>query len=489
MHYLPVIVTFATYFLMILAIGYIASRYTNNLSDYVLGGRSLSGPIAALGAGASDMSGWLLLGLPGAVFSMGLNQIWLPVGLSIGAYINWLLIAKRLRIYTEVANDSLTIPAYLEHRFHDNTAILRSVTGIVILIFFTIYASAGFVGGALLFQSTFDISYEHALWISALFLVLYTSIGGFLAVNWVDFLQGTLMLFALIIVPSMVIFELGGWHHTLHSAQQLNTHLTQAFRGLNTIGIISLLAWGLGYFGQPHILVRFMAAKSTQVLPMARRICMNWMVLSLAGSIMTGFVGIAYYNDASLNQPETVFLSLATDLFNPWVAGILLAAVLSAIMSTIAAQLLASSSALTADFYHRFFRKHASQKELVSVSRLTVWLIALVAILLARNPESRVLTLVSHAWAGLGASFGPIIVVSLFWRNATRDGAIAGIISGAISIFLFQYLQRFGGIFAIYEIVPAFFIGTMMIIIVSKRSTPANAVLTDFDKVKAHLHQ
>lgn len=489
MHYQPIIITYAIYFLIISAVGFVASRVTRNLSDYILGGRHLSGPIAALGAGASDMSGWLLLGLPGLIYVAGLGEIWMPVGLAVGAYLNWIFVAKRLRVYTEISNNSLTIPAYFDNRFRDESGILRTVTACVVLLFFLFYASSGFVGCAVLFQTTFHMPYTQALLISATFLVLYTCVGGFLAVSWVDFLQGTLMLFALLLVPIIAVYELGGWQEFHTALVQFPTFekITQLFSNSN-IHILSLLAWGMGYFGQPHILVRFMAARSMNVLPLARRICMGWMILSLIGAIATGFIGILFFSNAPLADPETVFISLVESLFHPWLIGILLAAVLSAIMSTIAAQLLASSSALTEDIYHKFFRRRAKSRELLLISRLSVLLIAAVAIYLASNPDSSILNLVSYAWAGLGASFGPVILFSLYWRRMTRNGAVAGIVAGAFGVIVWNLLSKLGGIFTFYEIVPGFILGSLAIVLVSLLDKkPSEVLLHEFDKVSRTL--
>lgn len=311
------------------------------------------------------------------------------------------------------------------------------------------------------------MTYETALWSGAIFLVLYTSIGGFLAVNWVDFLQGSLMLFALLAVPVITVMNLGGFESTWHTAAQLKHGYTDLFANSTGIGIASLMAWGLGYFGQPHILVRFMAVKSIRVLPLARAICMSWMVVCLIGAIATGFAGFVFFAQNPLHEPASVFVVLAEKLFPHWLTGILLAAVLSAVMSTIAAQLLASSSSLTEDIYHRFFRKTGSQKELVFVSRLTVLLVALTAVFIAYNPKNSILELVSYAWAGLGASFGPVILLSLFWKRMTRNGAVAGILAGALGVIAWKLLQSLGGIFELYEILPAFIFSCVAIVIVS----------------------
>lgn len=480
------IIVLSIYFLIIFIICYYANKRTQDLSDYVLGHRSLSPPIVALGAGASDMSGWLLLALPGAVFIHGLNQIWMPVGLLIGAYLNWRLVSPRLRAYTEVANNALTIPAYFDNRFHDKTRILRIVTAGAVLIFFTVYVAAGFVSGALLFESAFNLSYHNALWISAVFVIAYTAFGGFLAISWIDFFQGSLMFFALIITPLYALHHMGGWHVTLHKLLPFGTTYFQPFHHISMVAFLSLVGWGLGYFGQPHILVRFMAIRSVKGLLSARRICMTWMFISLLGAIMTGIVGHAYFNHGLL-RPEGDFIQLSEQLFVPWIAGILLAALLSAIMSTSSAQLLISSSALVEDVYHRFLRRNkASQAELVLMSRITVAIIALISLVLAYNPKSTILGLVQYAWGGLGSAFGPVIIISLFWRRITRLGAITGIVVGAMTAIIWKsVLSHYGGIFAMYEVIPGFIVASMAIVVVSLLDKePSQQIQNEFEKAK-----
>ena len=471
---IPILTTFVAYLLIVLMIGVYASKRNKNLSDFMLGGRSLNGAFVALGAGASDMSGWLLLGLPGAAYAMGIEQIWLPIGLAIGAFLNWHYVSGRLRVYTEIAGDSLTVPSFLQNRFRDTSRILSLATSIVILIFFTIYAAAGFVSGGLLFSAFSYITYDHALIISAVFIMSYTCIGGFLAVNWTDFFQGTLMFIALIILPVTTVISLGGWGTSLDLASAVNSIHLDAFGNMSIIGVISLLAWGLGYFGQPHILVRFMSAKSHRELPKAKLICMSWMIIALYGAVFTGLFGAAYFIHDPLAKPETVLLKLATTLFNPWVTGFFLAAVLSAIMSTIAAQLLVSSSALTEDFYHRFIRRNARPRELIWVSRATILLIASIALILASNPSGTVLHIVGYAWAGMGASFGPLILLSLFWPQITRNGALAGILVGTITVLVWKQFGYLGGIFTLYEIVPGFLLGSIAIIATSLLGKPVS---------------
>jgi sodium/proline symporter len=427
------------------------------------------------------MSDWLLLGLPGAMYAAGMNQIWIGIGLVIGAYLNWQFIARRLRIYTEVAQDSLTIPDYLDNRFRDRSKVLRMIAAIVILLFFTFYVSAGMVAGAVLFEQTFGLDYQVALWVGAIVIVSYTFLGGFMAVCWTDFVQGILMFLALIVVPIVAITELGGWGEVTARVGEMNPTYNDIFTDMTALGIISLVAWGFGYFGQPHILVRFMAVRSSNDIPTARLICMVWMVFGLYGAIFTGYAGIAYFAEQPLENPETVFIQFCQVLFNPFVSGFLLAAILAAVMSTIDSQLLVCSSALTEDLYKGFIRRNAGDHELVQVGRLSVVGVALLATLLAFDPESQVLGLVSYAWAGFGAAFGPVIILSLFWRRMTRNGAAAGLIAGAVMVVVWKQLE--GGWFDLYEILPGFLVCGLAVIIVSLMDRePETAVLADFDR-------
>lgn len=483
-----VLVTFIIYLVGMLGIGIAAYKMTSDLSDYVLGGRRLGPGVAALSAGASDMSSWLLLGLPGAVYaSGGMNQIWIAVGLAIGAYLNWQFVAKRLRSYTEVANDSITIPDFFENRFKDGSKLLRVISALVILLFFTFYTSSGMVGGAKLFEASFGLSYTQALWIGAIVIISYTFLGGFLAVSWTDFIQGILMFLALIIVPIVAVNKLGGWGETVNSVGEIDPIYLDAFSGMSALAIISLLAWGLGYFGQPHILTRFMALRSKKDVPKARMIGTVWMVFALFGAIFTGFAGIAYFADAPIADGEQVFIMFTQVLFDPWVSGILLAAILAAIMSTIDSQLLVSSSAVAEDFYKAILRKEASEKELVWVGRISVAAIALIAILLASNPDSSVLDLVSYAWAGFGAAFGPVIILSLFWKRMNRWGALAGMIVGAVTVVVWKQLTTSGAIsFSLYEIVPGFILAWIAVLVVSLATgAPSKEIEEEFEQAKA----
>ena len=415
----PTAITFTSYMILMVILGFVAWRYTRNFNDYILGGRSLGGVVTALSVGASDMSGWLLMGLPGAVFLFGVSQSWIAIGLILGSWLNWRFAAARLRVYTEKAHNSLTLPDYLTHRFEDKSNALRIIASAVILIFFTIYCASGVVAGARLFENTFHMEYETALIIGAAATILYVFIGGFLAVSWTDTIQAAMMCLALIIAPVAVMIDLGGFSATVEQVRSADpTHLNM-LQGQTFIGVISLLAWGLGYFGQPHILVRFMAAKNASVMPRACKISMIWLIFSLSGAVAAGFFGSAFFSahpdlgKAVAENHERVFMILSTTLFNPWIGGILLSAILAAVMSTLSCQLLVCSSVLTEDFYRVFIRPNAAQKELVWIGRLTVVAVSVVAILIATDPNNLVLSLVSYAWGGFGASFGPIIILSL----------------------------------------------------------------------------
>ncbi|XXM70356.1 sodium/proline symporter PutP [Lysinibacillus sphaericus] len=474
------------YLVGMLIIGYLAAKLTSNLSDYVLGGRRLGAGVAALSAGSSDMSGWLMLGLPGAVYASGMGSIWLAIGLAVGAYLNWQFVAKPFRVYTEVANDSITVPDFFENRFHDKSKILRVFSAIIILIFFTFYTSSSLVGGAILLEQSFNMDYRLALWVGAAVILSYTFFGGFLAASWTDFIQGILMFLALIIIPVVAINELGGWNETVSAVGAIDTSYLNIYTGATFVGVISLLAWGLGYFGQPHIIVRFMGIKSTREIPKARLIGMVWMIVSLFGAIFVGFSGIAYFADSPLENSETVFIMFSQVLFNPWVAGFLLAAILSAIMSTVDSQLLVSSSALAQDFYSAIFRKDASQKEEVLVGRISVVVIAIIAIFLGYDRDSKVLELVSYAWAGFGAAFGPVVIFSLFWKRMTRNGALAGMLTGAATVIIWKQLS--GGLFDVYELLPGFIFASIAIMIFSfVGNGPSKEVQEEFDTVKARL--
>ena len=474
----PMLVTFCVYIFGMILIGLIAYLRTKNFDDYILGGRSLGSVVTALSAGASDMSGWLLMGLPGAIFISGISESWIAIGLTIGAYLNWKLVAGRLRVHTEANHNALTLPDYFTHRFEDSSKLLRIISALVILVFFTIYCASGIVAGARLFESTFGLSYGTALWAGAAATIIYTFIGGFLAVSWTDTVQATLMIFALILTPVIVIIAVGGVSSSMLVIAAKDPQYNDLFKGMDWVAILSLLGWGLGYFGQPHILARFMAADSHRTIRQARRISMTWMVLCLAGTIAVGYFGIAWFannpgqaGNVSQNG-ERVFIELAKLLFNPWIAGVLLSAILAAVMSTLSCQLLVSSSAITEDLYKAFLRQGAGQKELVWVGRLMVLLVALIAIAIAANPENRVLGLVSYAWAGFGAAFGPVILISVMWSRMTRNGALAGMLVGAVTVLVWKQYAWLN----LYEIIPGFIFASLAIVAVSllgRKPSPA----------------
>ncbi|EAH8456529.1 sodium/proline symporter PutP [Campylobacter coli] len=465
----PIAIMFVAYAALMLYIGFYFYRQNKNTEDYFLGGRSLGPVVSALSAGASDMSGWLLMGLPGALYASGLIESYIAIGLSIGALLNWSFVAKRLRIYTSVIANSITIPDYFETRFDDDKHILRIVCAIVILIFFTFYVSSGLVGGAKLFEATFGIRYEYALTTGTLIIVAYTFLGGYKAVCWTDLLQGLLMMGALIVVPAVMLYHLGGFGEAMAVIEEIKPNALSMGEGIGALSIVSALAWGLGYFGQPHILVRFMSIRSTKDIPAATFVGISWMVISLIGACFIGLLGIAYVHkfELTLQDPEKIFIVMSQLLFNPWIAGILLSAILAAIMSTASSQLLVSSSTIAEDFYKRIFNKEASNKTVINLGRIGVLLVALVAFVISTDKESSVLSIVAYAWAGFGASFGSVMLFSLFWSRMTRIGAILGMITGAVMVVLWKnYLAELFN-FPIYEIVPGFVAASAVIIIAS----------------------
>ncbi len=483
-------VSLAIYMAGMLYIGYWSYKKTSDLSDYMLGGRGLGPAVTALSAGASDMSGWMLMGLPGAMYATGLSSVWIAIGLLIGAYANYLIIAPRLRTYTEVANDSITIPDFLENRFKDRTKILRFVSAIVILVFFTFYASAGLVSGGRLFENSFNLDYKIGLFVTVGVVVAYTLFGGFLAVSWTDFVQGCIMFIALVLVPIVAFTDVGGVTETFNTIKQVDASHLDMFKGTTILGIISFLAWGLGYFGQPHIIVRFMAITSIKDLKTSRRIGIGWMTISIIGAMLTGLIGIAYYakNNATLQDPEMVFVTFSNILFHPYITGFLLSAILASIMSSISSQLLVISSAVTEDFYKTFFRRNASDKELVFIGRLSVLVVAMIAVVLAYHPSDTILTLVGYAWAGFGSAFGPAILLSLYWKRTNKWGVLAGMIVGAVVVIAWVQIPSLKAI--MYEMVPGFFCSLLTVIVVSLLTKePVKAVHREFNEMEAILEK
>ncbi|PRZ08463.1 sodium/proline symporter [Isoptericola sp. CG 20/1183] len=463
-------IAIVAYLALMLGIGYAAFRRTNDLDDYMLGGRRLHPGVAALSAGASDMSGWLLMGLPGAIYLSGLVEAWIAIGLTIGAWLNWKFVAPRLRAYTEVSNNSITIPSFFENRLRDTSRLLRIAAGAIVLVFFTFYVSSGMVAGGTFFESSFDMSYTTGLLVVGGVTLAYTLFGGFLGATWTDVAQGLLMLLALVAVPIVAIVEMGGWDVVREGILAADTaaaadHLSFV-AGASATGIISALAWGLGYFGQPHIIVRFMAMRSPADATVGRRIGISWMILTGIGAVLTGLIGVAYVNvnGLALENPETVFLFLAQTLFHPVVAGLVLAAVLAAIMSTISSQLIVSSSALVEDLVKMTTRRDLSARAQVMLGRAGVLTVAIVAGLIAMDRTTTILDLVGFAWAGFGAAFGPIVLLSLYWRRLTRWGALTGMVGGAVVAFAWGRSPLSD---SLYEIVPGFVVGLVAAVVVS----------------------
>lgn len=488
-------ITLGLYFALMLGIGVYSFRTsTDDVSGYVLGGRRLGPTVSALSAGASDMSGWMLMGLPGAMYVSGLSSAWIAIGLFAGALANYLIVAPRLRVYTEAAQDALTIPDYFGKRFNDRSRLLRIVSAVVIVVFFTLYTSSGMVAGGKLFQSAFGLDYGWGLWLTAGVVLAYTMIGGFMAVSLTDFVQGCIMFVALVLVPVVALSQIGGVDAMTETVRGIDPGLLNLFQGVTVIGAISALAWGLGYFGQPHIIVRFMAVRSVRDVPKMRNIGMSWMAVTVLGALGTGLAGLAYATRTGLEiaDPETIFIVLGDVLFHPLITGFLLAAILAAIMSTISSQLLVSSSSLVEDFYAVFLRRNAPQKELVMVGRLAVLAVSLAAIGLAYNPNSNVLSLVSQAWAGFGAAFGPLVILSLTWKRMTRNGALAGMIVGAATVLFWIYAPVLPGgatlSSVLYEMVPGFLLSLLAIVVVSKLDTAPEAdVVETFEHVEQLL--
>ncbi|SDO07791.1 sodium/proline symporter PutP [Vreelandella arcis] len=482
-------ISLIAYFVLMIGIGLYAMRKATSTSeDYMLGGRTLSPKVAALSAGASDMSGWLLLGLPGAMFVSGLGSAWIGIGLFVGAFFNWVLVAPRLREQTVHYGNAITIPAFLANRFPTRALSLRTVSAIVIVIFFSVYTASGLVAGGKLFESAFAgvvniggmSDYGAGVLITLGVVLVYTVVGGFLAVSMTDFVQGCIMMLALVIMPAVVLFGEGGggYGQASQTLNEVDPTLLSWTEGLTFIGWLSAVTWGLGYFGQPHIIVRFMAIRTLKDVPIARNIGMSWMAISLIGAVSLGIFGRAYAvrNGMDVEDPETIFIILAELLFHPLITGFLYAALLAAVMSTISSQLLVASSSLTEDFYRLFLRKEATDKECVNVGRISVVLVGLVAAVIASDPDSQVLGLVSNAWAGFGAAFGPLIILSLMWSRTNGAGAIAGMVVGAATVMIWIALgwnASFMGGPGVYEIIPGFIAAFIAILAVSSATADA----------------
>lgn len=488
------LISIGLYMLLMVLIGlYSWKKSTSNSEEFLIGGRKMGAAVTALSAGAADMSGWLLMGLPGAMYAAGLSSSWIAIGLTTGAFLNYVLVAPRLRVYTEVAKNSITIPVFFENRFHDKTQLLKIASSVFILVFFTLYTSAGMVSGGRLFESAFNMDYYTGLYVTTFVVVLYTFLGGFLAVSLTDFVQGTIMVTALVILPIVMVTQIGGLGETINIIDTKNSDYLDLFKRTTTISIVSLLAWGLGYFGQPHILVRFMAIDSVKDIPKARNIGITWMIFTVGGAMLVGLFGIAYLAkfdtatmtkfDGSKEMAETIFIYTSRVLFHPLIGGFLLSAILAAVMSTISSQLLVTSSSMTEDIYRTFFNKQASAKTMLQVSRLSVLIVAVIALLLSLNPKDSILNLVGNAWAGFGAAFGPIVLLSLLWKRTTAMAGLLGMLVGGAVVLLWVYVPH--NYKEVYEMIPGFILSFLTIVIVSLLSKPVSQEIQDeFDEVK-----
>lgn len=494
-----IIIAFGFYLLIMMGIGFYSFKKTSSTEDYFLGGRSLGAWVAALSAQASDMSGWLLMGLPGAIYAAGTGEIWIAVGLLIGTALNWIFVATRLRRYTIQAKNALTLPEFFENRFNDKTKLLKIISAIFIAVFFLAYTASAFASGAKLFSAVFGIEYTVALAIGAVVILVYTFLGGYLAVCWTDFIQGFLMLVTLLVVPVIVVCLMGGTAESKAILDSLGTNFLNPFydngEPLTFVGIISQLAWALGYFGMPHILVRFMSIKSEAEVKKSRVIGIGWVVISLAASCFVGIIGRGFFAETGIADSENIFIEMINKVFTvdfnlAFIGGILLCGILAAIMSTADSQLLVTASAVSEDIYKGIINKKASEKSMLIVSRITVLVISAIAFVIALNPKSSIMGLVSVAWAGLGATFGPIVLFSLFWRRSNLAGAVSAMATGGITVLIWEYLPFAGNTLyamtGLYSIVPGFFFGSVMMVVVSLLTKkPSDEILADFDKVKS----
>lgn len=502
---IAVLIAFTCYLLMMIMIGIFSMKKTNSTEDYFLGGRGLNGWVAALSAQASDMSGWLLMGLPGSVYALGTGQAWIAIGLFIGTVLNWLVISKRLRRYTIVANNSLTLPEFFQNRFHDKKKILLGISSVVIVIFFLVYTASALASGGKLFNNVFGVDYHIALTIGAVVILIYTFLGGFLAVCNTDFIQGTLMLIALLIVPIVAYNMIGSDFATaLTQAGVTNSGdymslFSNGGKPYTFVDIISQLAWGLGYCGMPHILIRFMAIRSEKEIKKSSIIAIVWVAISLFAACAIGIIGRAFLG-GNLADSENVFIQMIQHVFSDnvllvFVGGLFLCGILAAIMSTADSQLLVCASSVSKDIYKNIMKPDAEDKKVLRISRITVAVVAVLAFIIAWDPNSSIMALVSDAWAGLGSAFGPLVVCSLFWKRTNLPGAVAGIVSGGLFVIIWDYLPLVGGktLYAatgIYSLLLGFFISLAFIIVVSLcTKKPEQVILDEFDKVNNYVEK
>lgn len=505
-----ILIAFAVYMLIMILIGIANSKNSNN-EEYFLGGRGLGSWTAALSAQASDMSGWLLMGLPGAIYFAGTGEVWIAIGLLIGTILNWFLVARRLRKYTIMANNSLTIPSFFGNRFRDKSGALKVISAMIIVIFFAVYTASAFSSGAKLFSNVFgngsSQTYTIGLTIAAAVILIYTLLGGFKAVCYTDFIQGLLMLFAILAVPIIAYISVTGEYGTLTNALSakgiadpegyLNLMKDSEGNPISFVSIISNLGWALGYFGMPHILIRFMAIKSDKEVKKSRIIAIVWVIISLGAASLLGIIARGYLNEVLTNETkETVFIKTILQIFDGnfvlvFIGGIFLCGILAAIMSTADSQLLVTASSVSEDMYKGVINKKASDKNALWVGRISVIVIAVVAYLIALDPNSSVMALVSDAWAGFGAAFGPVVLLSLFWKRYNLPGAVAGMVTGAAAVIIWDYIPIVNGetIYAatgLYSLVVGFALALIISVIVTViTKAPSEDIQKEFDAVKS----
>ncbi|MBE7081232.1 MAG: sodium/proline symporter PutP [Clostridiales bacterium] len=510
---IQILISMVCYMLVVVGIGlFFAKRAKQSSDNYFLGGRSLGPWVAAMSAEASDMSGWLLMGLPGVAYWCGLaDAAWTAIGLAVGTYVNWLIIAKRLRNYSVAAGNSITLPEFFSNRFNEKKKVLLSISAIFILIFFTVYASSCFVTCGKLFSTLFDTDYHTMMILGAAFVVFYTFIGGFLAESASDFMQAIVMIFALVVVLVVGVVNAGGIGQVIENAKSIDGYFMLTgiaspevdangvqISGLfgeaqpyGFLSIISTLAWGLGYFGMPQVLLRFMAIRKADELKRSRRIATVWVVISLFVAVMIGIIGRSVYpTHEGLNTSsgaENVFITLSQNLLPPLLAGIVMAGILAATISSSDSYLLIAASAFAKNIYGGLAKKDASDKQVMVTSRIVLLIIAIIGVVIAWDENSVIFTLVSFAWAGFGATFGPVMIMSLFWKRINQKGAVAGMITGGVMVFVWKLLLNpIGGVFAIYELLPAFILSLIAIVVVSLLTKkPDEEITKTFEKVKA----
>ncbi len=489
-----VLIAFIVYFALVIGVGFYFYKRSSNMADYILGGRSMNPYVTALSAQASDMSSWLLMGLPGAVLLFGLGEAWIGIGLAAGSYLSWLFVAKRLRKHSVVAGNSLTMPEFFSNRYKDEKGYLRFISAVIILFFFVIYVASGFKGCGVTLQTIFpEISFELAMGIGAVIIIVYTFLGGYKAVCWTDFFQGLLMLVAVLVVPMAAIGSLGGWSNLEAGWESVGvSHFTDLFwdggAQMGFIAILSLLAWAFGYFGMPHIVVRYMSIRDPEEVKVSRRVSLVWIVIALSAAILIGMVGRVYVG-AEVDSPgfnaEHIFIEMAGDLFAPIIAGLLFAAVMAAIMSTADSQLLVASSSITNDILGKYDKYKSQPSKLMWIARLVVVAVAVLALILALYGGSNIMGLVSYAWAGFGAAFGPLMILSLYWKRMNLYGALASVIAGFLVVILWNtFLTASTGI---YELLPGFIIALAVGVVVSLATPePSAEIQKEFDDAQAY---